>query len=408
MVLLALGFAGCDEPRGRWVAVPEAAGGPADDVPSVLEGADDLSPGWSAVLVGAFLDLPFGAVALAALSLALLHRRRARAERAFDPAAPLRDGPSVIAGVVELDAGTEPPVVVRIEQTGREHTAKNGPMHTWTETGRTVVAVPFLVRRDDGTRVRVEPDERVVLHGSLTRTERKALAQRARVAQIEPGEHVHVHGELVGAVREQRGGTYRGSAAMPALRASRLAPLVISSEPPADTEAALARFHAPASALLAVVFVLASALLAPAFQLLSLDGRVVEARPTQTRTWQEWVKPKGEPGGWVQKYAVRAEARSPSGETLSLESTCSEQVHACASTGRCRTLPFLTSRISPSTHQIGTRPRVTHPEWLFMLILAWGLGWLYPSQALSRRPWYARRRLVESGAGSLQSTMDAE
>lgn len=408
--LLALALGGCDrEAREPWRGVPETAhpGAYPEPLKVDLHGGDALSPGCSAFVVGAFVDLPFGVMTFVALALALLHRRRARAERGFDPAAPLRDGSFVIAGVVEA-AGTEPPVVVRIVQLGTEATTKHGTSQTWKERSREVAALPFLVRRDDGTRVRVEPDDRVVLHASLTRTERHDLTHRTRVATVAAGDRVHVHGELVGASRAPGGGAYRGAAAMPVLRASRLGRLLVSSEPPGDTEAKLTRFHAWAAALLAGTFLSLSLIVAPAFQVLSLDGQVLAARPLETRAWQVWVKPKNSAGYWVWKYALRAEARAPSGEVIALEDRCGQEVHDCTSRGGCRAVPFLVSRLAPSFHQIGTEPKLDGARPWILVLFGLVLGLMYPFATAEKRPWYARRGLVEMGNGSLQSTMGGD
>jgi hypothetical protein len=343
-------------------------------------------------------------MSLVALALALIHRRRARAERDFDPAAPLRDGPAVVSGVVEAEGG-EPPLIVRIEQIGTEQSTKNGTHHTWTETSRAVIARPFLVRREDGTRVRVEPDERVLLHGSLARTERRAVNLRTRIATVAAGEEVHVHGELLGAGRGQGGGAYRGASTLPTMRASRLAPMMISSEPPGGGEAEQMRFHAWSAALLAAGFLLFSAIVVPTYQLLAFTGAVVDARPTETRAWKVWVKPKSSPGYWVWKHALRAEIAAPGGGATGVEDQCSEEVYNAASRGLRPTVPFLVSRLDPTFHQIGTAPKLDGIRPWIVALLGLVLGLVYPFAAAENRPWYARRRVVETGSGTLASTM---
>lgn len=74
----------------------------------------------------------------------------------------------------------------------------------------------------------------------------------------------------------------------------------------------------------------------------------------------------------------------------------------------CRAVPFLVSRLAPSFHQIGTEAKLDGARPWLLVVLGLVLGLIYPFATAEKRPWYARRRLVDTGSGSLESTMDTE
>jgi hypothetical protein len=347
-----------------------------------------------------FVALPFGATLAAAVTLASLHRRRARAEEALSPGAPLADGPAVVFGVVEGEPGAAPPVVVRIHQRGTEVQNKGAWSHKWRETGRDVEVHGFTIVRADGARVRVEPDERVVIHENLVRFELTAYASRERIAEIVPGAQIHVTGELAGAGAAARAGAYRASGAVPVLRPPRTGPMVIADEPVGDTDRHRMRFHALAAAVLAASFVTTVALAMP-YSALILDGTHVLATPTEVGTWKTYYKPKNGAGRWITHYALRAEATLPSGAPVTLEDECGYSVYDCAEYGRCADVPFVVSAHRPDLQQIGDGPTIPAVAIALIVMLGICVGGGYPLAALATRPWYMRRKVNDGGKGRL-------
>jgi hypothetical protein len=409
-VLLALALSGCgkEETSAEWMPVSPRTRGETTSqaLPDGLFSWDRRSSACSAVCVGLFADLPFGGMFLVAVALAWIHRRRARAEEALDPAAPLADGSAVLFGVVEGEAGEvgedDPPVVVTIHQHGTETYTKNGTFHAWKETARQITARPFYLRRADGARVRVEPGEGVVVHDGLLRTARhRARDERSRVAEVRAGEQVHISGELMGAgAPARRGSAYRGAATDPVLVPPRLAPMVISNEPPGDTEKRRQRFHAFSAVALAAALAFAWGVVLPDYARLLLDGQVVRVAPTAVRTWQVWVKPKNGAGHYETRYALRAEALAPDGP-VTLEAHCGEALYRCAGWGRCAEVPFVVAAHHPSVSQIGERATISNMQTMVLVLMALFLGAIYPLAALGTRPWYARRKVNDSGRGGL-------
>jgi hypothetical protein len=341
------------------------------------------------------------AMIVAAAALAWIHLRRARTERAIVAHGPLTDGPQRIAGVVEaVGAENGPPLVARVDQTGKEWQGKGGTRHTWQEVRREVIARPFHLRRADGTLVRVEPDEATILEAPLERTERHSHDARTRVAEVGPGAIVRVLGELHGASGPSTDAAYRGPPG-PLLRPERGAPMIVSAEPPGEAARRRARFHG----LWCLVFVAIASVLVGATiddMVLLVDGTVVSTTPTSTQRWEQWVQPKNGKGHWVQHHRVRARA-TLRGETASLEDDCGVLVYECVKAGTCPRLPFLVSEHFRSAYSVGRRPSL--PEWMpgVLFFVLFMLGAMYPSSARGTRPWYRRQPLVDYGEGNLDA-----
>ena len=330
----------------------------------------------------------------------LQHRRRAELERSFDAKAPLRDGFAWVLGQVELEPGDRGPAIrVAITQRGRHWRGKNGWFHDWKETSREVSVRPFWVRRFDGSRVRVEPDEGVALHDALSRMQQSSQFDRVRFAELVPGEVVHVRGTLFGVSRAQDS-AYRGGAPEPVLRPSRGTVMVVSTEPPGATSELRARHHKRwvlAAALLAVVVPMT---VFPTATLLAFTGVPVTATPVATRHWQQWVKPKNSAGFWVQHYGVRA-TRTLEGRTQVLADECGGTTFEGVQGGMFPELPFVVSRLSDDVVQFGYGPQLTDGRAALLALFAVVLALVYPIAALSGRPWYVQRRVIDTGAGQL-------
>ena len=332
-----------------------------------------------------------------------------------DPRAPLADGSAIVFGVVEGEAGEGgPAVVITIHQRGTEEHVEGTTTQHWKETHRESNARPFYVRRDDGSRVRVEPDERVVVHDALLGVVRGSVKdQRSRVAEVRPGEQVHVSGELAGAGRSTgdlrasdrkltaaRGGVYRTVAVEPVLRPPRFAPMVISSEPPGDTEKKRMRFHAWCAVGLAAVLAFAGAVVVRDYLFLVLDGQRVRVTPTAFRTWTEWVQPKGTSGHRVTYYAVRAQALAPGG-VVTLEDQCTSELYERVRAGEQVEVSFVVATHHPSVFQLGEGPAISEGQVMGLSMLLLALGGIYPLAARMTRPWYARRKVNDTVSGPL-------
>lgn len=401
-LLLALALAGCrrelDHPW-RPIDAPAVVPEPVPAEEGILT-HDRMSSGCSRVTVSLAADLPFGGMCLVALALALLHRRRARAAAAIDPTAKLVDGPAVIVGTVETE-GDAAAVMVRIAQTGSEYLSRSGWTHHWQETERMASARPFHVRRDDGIRVRVEPDDDVALHHDLHTIVHRSLTQRVRVAEINAGMRVQVSGELSGAgVLGRAQSAYREGAGEPQLRPPRTGKMVITTEASDDVENSRMRFHLLAAALLAVAWLIVSASVLYDYTPLRFDGRLVYAWPTAVSNWKVWVAPKGRSGQWVEEYAVRG-VTEIRGRSVTLEDESGHAMYACAGAGRCATVPFVVAEHAPSIYQIGLAPTLHGIQHMVLCIIGVIGGLVYPLMAWASRPWYSRGRVDSQGRGRL-------
>lgn len=397
----------------EWQPLPPGVGSnapamqqlPFDPDQSAALDHDRVNPDTSATLAHLFVHVPYALMFAIAAFLAWHHSRRASMERASNPTAPLVDGPSVIYGTVESDPSWQGPVVrLDIHQNGTEWSNKGTWHHQWREVSRTLNRRAFVVVRDDGARVLVEPDEQVTLHDEPD-TVRHSINTRTRVAAIEPGQRVHVSGHLVGSslARGDAGGAYRGGMGMPVLRAPRLGRMVISNERPGDPEHKRMRFHRGWAVAFALLFAFVASAVMPAFELLSLSNDLVWATPTAVRNWREWHKPKNSAGYWVYRWSVRS-TWNDQGTVRTAEDDCGEAYFACVTEGRCRQVPYTVSTIAPSWHQIGMGPQLTVGRAIIMGLLCLVLLIAYPASAMSSRPWYQKKRVVEGGTGRLSQS----
>jgi hypothetical protein len=405
LILLAMVFREGGATIGRpWVDIAPSGQPPPSTPAGIPEPTTVVSPEVSAVVVHGLANAPMMGLLLSALALTAVHRRRARALRALDPRAPLRDGAAMIAGEVEWLPGDEGPVVsIRIEQHGTQQTSRNkNPSHTWTEVDREIRVKPFIVRCEDGSRVRVEPDDQVILEADLAVIVMDGRTTRARRAELDAGARVHITGELHGASGSTgREDVYRSKSGNPVLTPSRAHPMVISTRHPGAAEEQLARYHGDwALRFVFLVAVLAGALL-PSYELLAFDGKIVMAEVTGTATWQEWVKSKSQPDRLVISHAVRARLPRPDGSFTSVEEECNQAIHECVSRRACAYLPFVVSAHVPSVHELGTRPTVDTARGVGLILFMLFFGGAYVIGTFAQRPWYREKKLIEGGDGPL-------
>jgi hypothetical protein len=396
-----LTLTGCMEPTAPWEAAPPQSPDTPSLAPQWTTARSRVDADTTAALLFFLVVAPCGLVGAWSLFWWVEHRKRAALEQAFDPRAPLADGPSVIVGQVELEEGaTGPAIEVAVVQRGREWKSKQQWHHQWKETTRAVRVRPFWVRLFSGARVRVEPDEHVALRDDLSRTERRSRFDRVRFAELTPGETVHVTGTLFGASRASMGAAYRAAATEPVLRPSRLGPMVVSTERPGATSAKRASFYrawllgivAVALALPTIVF--------PTVTVLGLTGQTVRAEPRATRHWQVYHKPKNSPGYYVQHYGLRS-ARVVDGHTQVLTDECSEALWSCVQAGSCADVPYTVSALSDDVVQLGVGAQLTTGRGVLLGLVAAALLLAFPLSVFNTRPWYLRSKVVDTASGPL-------
>lgn len=393
-------LAGCSEPTVPWAPAPPQAEDERGLEVDATAARSRINPDATAVLLVFFWALPCSFVAGWSLLWWLHHRRRAAAERDFDPGAPLADGDRIVVGRVELEEGARgAAVALAIVQQGREWKGKHGRHHSWTEVSRSLRVRPFWLRLANGSRVRVEPGDDVVLRDELSRIERRSRTERVRHAELEPGELAHVAGSLSG-VGPSVGAGYRAAAVEPVLRRPRGGPLVVSTERPGDTADGRAVVYrgwflaalALALALPVVVF--------PDVALLGLTGESVRAAPVATRHWQVRHRPKNGRSYLVSHYALRSE-RVAHGRRQVLTDECSLALWSCVQEGRCPRVRYAVSTLSDDVAQVGDGAQLTDGRAAALCVVFLALLVLYPLTATASRPWYLRRTLVDPGTGPL-------
>lgn len=404
-----LGLLGCARtPTWTPLAGAPAAGGydaanwPFDERERGVLARDAVSGGTSETLADLFGFLFYGAMFSCASFWVWSHRRRALMEMASDPRAPLADGPAVVFGTVEAPPGWQGAVVrIDIHQLGTEWQHKGAWHHAWKEQRRDVLARPFVIVRDDGVRVQVEPDPRVVVHDAHDDITRHSRNQRTRVCDIAPGERVHVSGEVACATAAQaHAGAYRQGQGMPVLRPPRVGRMVISAEAPGATSLARMRFHRNWAVALALVFAFVCAAVMPAYLVLATTGATEWVTPTATDYWRTWHKPKNSSGYWVYHHAIQG-AFVRDGATVTVGDETGDGPSRCVESRQCARVPFVVSTVDPSWHQFGVDPHLTTGRAVLLILFCLVLLIAYPASAVGSRPWYLRAKVNDTGSGML-------
>ncbi len=410
-LLALLAVTGCKTTTAEWQPLParyvSGAPGQLPFGPDDREALDHdrIASDTSTTLADLFVHAPYGLMFVIAAVMAFRHRKRGMMEAASNPTAPLVDGPSVVFGTVERDPSWNGPVIrLDVEQSGSEWQHKGAWHHRWAETRRTLHKRPFVVVRDDGVRVQVDPDDRVVVCDEPDIV-RHSYAMRTRVASIEPGQRVHVSGVLEGAAlaSPHTQMAYRGAQGMPTMRAPGGDRMVISNEAPGEATLKRMRFHRNWAIGFAAVFAFCATVVMPAFELLSFTGDTVWATPVAVRDWREWHKPRNSAGYWVNRWSVRA-TWDDHGTPRTVEDDCGEAYHQCVVSGACAQVPYVVSSVAPHWHQIGRYPQLTVGRAVVLGILALILLITYPATVFSSRPWYMKKRVVDGGSGRLENS----
>lgn len=247
-----------------------------------------LSPETSSFLIDVVATAGLLVVAAVGLWLALRERRAAaRASATFDPGAALLPGEAVVMGTVEREEGASVAVRVELEQEGTESESSGVWTHRWTETNRKVHIHPFYIRHASGSRIRVEPDEDVMLVDAMDGMIWVDLTKRVRVAELLPGEKVYVSGELRRAPDPEgasRG--YRARSEGYLLVPPRGRRMLISSEPLGERFERRARFHLRWAAYAVAALMAFNALFAP-FHARRWAGTTVDVEVTRLHQYKD-------------------------------------------------------------------------------------------------------------------------
>lgn len=402
-LLLGLLVTGCDGQRrdGAWVAPHTPSNGAVIDPGSSHfdHCPGQLSAGSSGGLVLLCLATLATMLTWSIVRMRAFHQQAA-SEQSIDPTGPLRAGPFVLVGTVEVEDGATP-LTIRIVQFGKEWKVKGGWSHSWTETSRTVDVRPFVVRRDDGTTIKVEPGLRVVLHDNLSRFEHASPTTRTRIAEVKPGDRIYVAGKLVDVGVHGGGGVYREAPRMPRLIPASTGPMVLSTEAPGGTARRLGRLHR--SCVLAISALLAFQLVAVISPYLAqhLTGVTSVGAIRQVRTYQTYHKPKNGSGYWTTHQEAEVDVSREQSATFRI----AEDLYTCVVRDGCdRVIVRRAALAGMTTTQLGSRPTlgVTRATILLIASAAALIVWLII--LIGARPWWLRRKVVDRGSGHLSRT----
>jgi len=338
-------------------------------LPSVADSLD-LLHGWGGVYLLAMA---------AAMALAVLYELWPlfRLQRA--PRNPLTAGRCLLEGVIESGAETSP-VVVQIEQ---ERKRRYKLPDRWLERSRRVELVPFVLRLDDGRRVRVVPrDQQVTLLCKLRKPSEYSFNTRTLTAKVSICERVLVKGDLVVPPAPTAADPYRGDGEPspgPELRPLPGAPLWIAVEREARTMMiGAACFYATLMLMLgATCFVTQRSRELRELRAFAEQGRVVDAKVIDVR---------------VSPLPVIIRAVLPNGWTVA--SRVNRSVAGFVRPGSTVKWTYLPSDVSVNSPGVFERDQPSVVVLVFGAWMAWlAAMWIYWS---SYRPWYRRFEVNQS------------
>lgn len=318
------------------------------------------------------------AVALWAITMivgALAELRRSREGAATEAgAAVLREGASVIVGVVETD-DAQPAIVVRLHEEGKQWQGRNGARHEWREISREVEVRGFHVVTSQGARVRVEPSSDVVLVDAMEVTAWPSSARRERTARLGAGARVAITGRL-SSVGAPSGGAYRGQGASWQLTPTGSGPMIVSERPLGERHAFWAGFFARWAIVPVVLMVVLQVYFFTKHYDFALHGTPGIAHVAQRGRHELRVSFPDGSSRWI---VVEAEGlrRAEVGAEV-----------ACISTPSGRTM-------------LGSRPGLNPRGCIALTLIAGGLfvGWWLRRRR--NREWYEQRPVVTRGEGPL-------
>jgi hypothetical protein len=316
---------------------------------------------------------------------------------------PAKPGEAVLEGVVEADP-VQPPMTITIHEFGSEASTRRSTKYEWSEIRRDVHTEPFQLVLASGERVRVEPDDTVLLASVLEQTS-SGTNPRIRVARILDGERAYVVGDLavetVGQADTRDVGPYRGANPTSFVLRRGRERLLVSTEPLGRRFERRARLHGRAAGATFFVLVAFNALVGRA-TVINAFGSDVDAEVVDTKTWTRTSERRGLTEQYT-GYTVFAKYRDPAyGKDVSVYDNVSERVFQRLQLRRVLRVPFRVVRWAPSLCTIGPGATLDAGR---LVLPSFGVVALLVSYARVRRrsgAWYERAKLHESGEGPLE------
>jgi hypothetical protein len=333
-------------------------------------------------------------IALALGAMIRQRRRAAAAARSVSQDLPLRPGPAVLAGVVTADDG-QAPVRITITQQGKNTQTKNGWTHSYTEIARRVEVRPFRLLLPSGASVPVEPGEEIFLVDNLNIAERFPGLVRTRVAELSIGERAVVSGELRTKWGDAGGmaTAYRGGGGALALFPPARGKVLVSTEPLEKRHLDRARIHFGWAIGFAAFFAFAQLLCLQYHLRLflgdDLTGVVASKRHYTTRS----------KNSTTHHYEITARVQRPRGEDVV---EVAEDVPS-GQWGRIKEGTPIAVLAVPGTSnaQLGREASLPIALVVVTSILQLTLAIVYLVHARTSRPWYEKKKVVDTGSGMI-------
>jgi hypothetical protein len=359
----------------------------------------------SAISAGLIGVVGFFSLVFVAMGLMREAARRARAAKVAETKAENRQlapGYAILYGEVETGDAL-PAVSVRIRQVGRDYHVKNGMRHTWTEFERHVDARPFFLRLPSGDRVKVVPGEDVHLVDVLGTDEATGGSRgassppvRVRTAALSAKDVAYACGRLVS---PETTIAYRSIDEGYSLHPPPGGKMLLSAEPLEQRYALRARFHRGWLVACVAALLFTNGVLFGTFWMEFLWGRPVAGYATQARTWTTSGK-----HGPITHYGVDADV-TVDGHLLRVASeTCYAyygSVKADLAASRPVRVPFVVVPFHTQTLDIGTQATLNILTCIFGWFILSGVAGGYFLHTKHTRPWYERKKVIDTGSGPL-------
>jgi hypothetical protein len=361
--------------------------------------SNELDVTTSAVTVAAIGVVGLVILLLVAAGLWREARVRARAAKAAEKGAESRKlapGVAVIHGQVETEGG--PAMRVVIQQQGEQHTVKGGIRHKWTEVDRTVEARPFSLILDSGERVEVQPGEGALLVDLLGIEPTQYPDRRTRTSELRPGDFIYAAGRLMAPIQ---GDAYRSTEQGFTLRPERGQRMLLSVEPLEARFLKKAFFHGMWALGFIAALLFTDGLLFHSYWQKLFWGRVVAADVTEPMTWTTRGK-----HGLVYHYGVTANVSVDGNQLMLNPETTSAFYNEARSILACHqplTAPVVIVLPEGKPYNIGSRPALDGGAFMVAWMFFFGLAFGYTIHTRHARPWYERKKVVDTGSGPLGS-----
>ncbi|MFO0678748.1 MAG: hypothetical protein U0169_19605 [Polyangiaceae bacterium] len=348
----------------------------------------------------------FGFLAFAALALYAHHRfdqSRRRERHAKDVAAGTTtelDGLTTAHGVVSFDDGQDAAVRVAIHQDGVTRKGKHGPHHSWSESRREITLRPFYLLLDGGSMVRVEPEGRTVLVDDLDAGTRTGKNSRVRVAELSQNEAAYVTGEAVRGFnpRAADGTAFRGGTGM-VLGPPKGQPMFISTRPLTERHAQRASFFRGWRNGIVAAILLFQGVVFAKFTMLQFFGENLQAPVTANRYYTTRNK-----SSTVPHYEITVRVDPVSGSTSAFELDLGDyervvRARSVAGSDQPVLVPIRVAKFARSVADVGHVATIHVGAGVLVWVVLGGLAVGMWAHGQSRRPWYLRDKVNETGTG---------